>query len=333
MTSSDAPLTGWRRGSRTRPVDEVVEHLLDAASHHGRAAIRAVTSKDEFVLLDGAFHVGAAVELAAKAAVAETEPMLLSSAGNTKGEMVDTLARFRPGVNVAPVPGGQRRRLRTIDASVAVAVVARLYPKCNVSVELPLDVRNDAVHLAVVDPDRLTEAVRAMVVYVTLVVEAIELPPALFWRDEANEALSLQTQRVRRLLKLAKRRVVLAKQAFELRLDAIEQPEGRDALVRQLERLRPAFDETVEHPCPACGYSAALGWTSDVDVERDPDGGYYVAFAGLSFEGLECPVCDLKLNAEETEALGIDGTWEPPEPEVDFADVLEASDYDEYDPS
>lgn len=140
---------------------------------------------------------------------------------------------------------------------------------------------------------------------------------------------------MRRLLKLAKRRVVLAKQAFELRLDAIEQPEGRDALVRQLERLRPAFDETVEHPCPACGYSAALGWTSDVDVERDPpDGGYYVAFAGLSFEGgLECPVCDLKLNAEETEALGIDGTWEPPEPEVDFADVLEASDYDEYDPS
>lgn len=75
-----------------------------------------MTSKDEFVLLDGAFHVGAAVELAAKAAVAETEPMLLSSAGNTKGEMVDTLARFRPGVNVAPVPGGQRRRLRTIDA-------------------------------------------------------------------------------------------------------------------------------------------------------------------------------------------------------------------------
>ncbi len=52
-----------------------------------------------------------------------------------------------------------------------------------------------------------------------------------------------------------------------------------------------------------------------------------------ALRGLECPVCDLKLNAEETEALGIDGTWEPPEPEVDFADVLEASDYDEYDPS
>lgn len=329
MTSSDSAPAGWTRGSRTRPIDQVVEHLIEAASHHGRAAIRAVTSTDEFVLLDGAFHAGAAVELAAKAAVAEIEPMLLSSAGNAKGEMVDALVRFRPSVSIAPVPAGQRRRLRTIDASIAVAVAARLYPKCNVSAELPLDVRNDAVHLAVVDPDRLEEAVRAMVTYVNLVVEAIQLSPAQFWRAEADEAQSLQAQRARRLLKLAQRRVTLAEQAFALRLDAIEQPEGRDALVRQLERVRPDFDETVDYPCPACGHSAALGWTADIDFERDPDGGYYAAFAGLSFEGLECPVCDLRLNAEEAEALGIDSTWEPPEHDFDPVDALEASDYDE----
>jgi hypothetical protein len=40
-------------------------------------------------------------------------------------------------------------------------------------------------------------------------------------------------------------------------------------------------------------------------------------------------VCDLKLDADEAEALGIDGAWVPDAPDVDLDAILEASEYDE----
>jgi hypothetical protein len=42
---------------------------------------------------------------------------------------------------------------------------------------------------------------------------------------------------------------------------------------------------------------------------------------------LACGVCDLKLDAHEAEALGIDGMWVLDAPDVDLDAILEASEY------
>ncbi|WP_456824176.1 hypothetical protein [Cellulomonas sp. P5_E12] len=312
--SAGTPEEGWRRGSTTTPLEELAEHLLATASHHARTAIRDVSSANQFVLLDAAIHTGGAIEMVAKAAVAELEPLLLSSSGNSKGELLDALPKFRAATFTSA------KRLRTIDASVAVAMVGRIHPACaalGTAATEALEIRNEAVHLGVVHPERLTEAVQAMASYINSVLGALDFPETMFWRSATSDAQVLQAERMRRLLSLARRRIYVAKKSLDLKLSIVPEAD-REHYMLQRERLRPVFEESAEAPCPACARSAALGWGIDVDVEKDHDGGFYTVVAGYTFEGLACPVCDLELKADEAEALGIDGTWQQPSAEDDF---------------
>ncbi|WP_157465700.1 hypothetical protein [Cellulomonas sp. Leaf395] len=312
--AAESSSTGWRRGSVVTPIDQLAEHLLAVGSHHARIAVRDAGVGDGLVQLDAAIHAGGAIEMVAKAAIAEFEPLLLSSGSINKGELLDALAALKDvGIRAT-------RMLRTIDASVAVDMVGRIHPSCAVQAKAAsqvLDVRNAAVHMGTVDPGHLAAAVGAMAAYINAILDAQSLDPELFWQEEASEARRLQEARSRRLKRIAEYRIGIAKQVFDLKVETWGE-EHREGYIQGLERVRPTFDETLDVDCPACGRSAVLGWTADIEVERDSDGDYYAAVGGMDFEGLRCPVCDLSLDADEAQATGFDGTWVPSPPEVDF---------------
>ena len=298
--------SGWRRGRNLRPRVDIVPHLLEAARHHARAAIRDYSHSDDFVLLDAAIHVGGAIEMAAKAAIAQEEPLLLAKPSGT-GELLDAYAHLRD-TRVIPRPDS---RLKSIDVAVAIEYVKRIHPISGsraAAAKEALNARNDAVHMGTVDPDELQKAVAAMVTYINALLGPLNADEQTFWASAHDQAVGLEKDRDKRLKLRAEQLVGEAKARFDRWLAKLG-PDPED--IRQAIMEREVENELRRHDfadidvisCPACTCNAMI--PKDIDVDEDFDGdGRFVVWDYVTL-GLECPVCDLTLSTEEAAALGV----------------------------
>lgn len=302
-TSQREPCVGRRGGTAVAAVD-VAEHLYVVARHHARAAMSTKESGDEFVMLDTAGHVGSAVEFMAKALVARTDVILLTDKPNAAGQLLDVLALLRP------VPGVARpiARFTSVKATVALELAGRLHAVCaahKVAAREALEARNDAAHMGFVEADILHQAVEGMATYIEAGASILGRKPEEFWGSDGYHAAATSVlARRERLRGIADHRITAAKGSYVLNIGQLPEP-LRSATITRLSVQLPNCDDYWNEPCPACDNDAWLMWS--VDYEAEPDGeGDWNYVGGMALEGLECPVCGLKLDRAEVEALGVD---------------------------
>lgn len=305
--ATDATQTlGWRRGHKTRARVDLVPHLLEAGRHHAQAAVRDFSDPDGFVLLDAAIHVGGAIEMVAKAAIAREEPLLLAKPSG-RGDLLDAFARLRE-TRLTPSPGW---RLKSIDVTFAIELLDRIHPNLgsrSAAAKEALNARNDAAHMGIVVPDELEKAAAAMVTYINALLGQLGEDERSFWDQAYDQAAALEKDREERLKLRAEELIREARARFDHWLARLgpDPADIAEALAeRELENQlrRPDFDDIDVVSCPACTCNAMI--PKEIDVEEDFDGDGHLLVWGFTKLGLECPVCDLRLSAEEAQALGV----------------------------
>lgn len=305
---------GWVRGASVHAPGDVVPFLCEGAQHRARRALRMYKSSSPWETLDAATDAGGAVELLAKACVALVEPALLAKGGNG----------LAPAVSVLHLRGHDRvlesvkeTRLVTLDAAVALGVAVDLFPKLrtvSAGARTALEARNDALHMGIADPDVVDAAVAGMAKFVGVALPLLGLRSEEFWGDdELSAAGDAVDTRAGHVAEVAEAKIELAGKRYARLLLPLGDVEAAKVIAAlqsaQQERLagRAGFPER----CPAC---ENFGWVdvgADFDVEHD-DGGWNYYQTDQWVDGFECPVCHLKLDAEECAELGI-GAVEPDE--------------------
>ena len=300
---------GWVRGPAARAPEEVVPFLCDAAQHRARRALRLYKSTDPWDLLDAGADAGGAVELLAKACIATVEPALLAKGGSGLTP-AETMLRLRGHSRV--LDPDREPRLVTLDATVAIDIAERLFPKLTTvssGARAALDARNDSMHMGIAIPERVDAAVAGMARFVVAALPVLNLRPQEFWADEddlkaAGRAVDTRTTHIADVAK-AKIELAAARHArFLLRLTEDEAANVIRALQsKHHERIegRPGYPER----CPACDNYGWVDLDADFDAEPDGDGGWTYFQTDEWVAGFECPVCQLGLSSEECEEAGI----------------------------
>jgi len=303
----DHPIMTTNGSSETRPASDV-ERLYLASRYHARAAQKMAQVADQFANLDAAVHAGTAVELMAKAVLADLDPRLLVEGAPAQHVLLDVLAEHHGATGIAPAKS--KGRARTVNASMAVELAARLRAECrphSSAAHAALDARNAAAHSADLEPNTIGMVVDGMAAYTAAGVETLRRNSKDFWGVLSNEMTARISERQQAIVADAEQKVATATAYHAQLFDGL--PEESQAALTRLLLDRTTYtggDYSWTVNCPACGHDdAELSWVADFDVERDGDG-EWVAVGGMALLGLTCPICGLELEGEEVEALGID---------------------------
>jgi len=237
--------------------------LVAASRSQARVAMELQTDPmDTQSRLKAAMAVGVAVELALKAAVASILPSLLADKGDPHSQL------FLMGR--AGLPGKSQSDVRTIGGTAAWQVISAVRPQIDLSqkdVQAALNLRNGAVHLALVDPTELAAGIRAMAICVDRLLSEF-ITRRDYWGEEfEDQVLAL----IKEVMDAREIRVEQAKSSALVQLARLRAlgEEAFDAVVVTLDSEGREPEDNGEsygepHECPVCGYS---GWLSGV-VER-----------------------------------------------------------------
>lgn len=311
----------WPVGALAAPHENFAAILLHAAHFHAHEALRLFVSDDRFELLQAAVSAGTAVEIACKAAVAQIEPTLIAERADR-----DTLLRLSGKGHRASTPA---TRIRTVGGLAAFRLVRHLHRALSVpesAAEAALEVRNAAIHMALVDRTEVRAAASAMSRVVDAVVEAMEASRADFWGERVvlvDNFIRVERETVEQIVeaKVAAARSRLS--ALVSRLDAATAA----SVLSALSRKRSHADHEEPVPCPVCGQQAWLICSTEngeVEWTWDEDGlaGTNVEITAYPF-AFDCSVCGLELEVDELAHLKMDAEIELGERDVDPADYYE----------
>lgn len=297
------------RGSQSRPADEMVHFLREAAQHRARRALRLYRSADSMDLLDAGADAGGAVELLAKACIATVEPSLLAK-GVSGLALAETLLQLRGLPHL--LTSSRERRLSTIEAGLAVELAERLFPKlapATASARLALEARNDSLHMGIAIADRVDAAVAGMAAYVRAVLSVLGVSHAHFWAQEEDMVAAdrVVSDRTTHIAEVVEAKIEQAQARCERFVIRVGEDRAADVIheiqIREMDPDRYRGGFTVQ--CPAC---QQYGWVDvDADFEAEPDGegGFDYFQTAQWVAGFRCPVCELELDSEECEEAGI----------------------------
>lgn len=297
------------RGSQSRPADEMVHFLREAAQHRARRALRLFRSADAMELLDAGADAGGAVELLAKACLATVEPSLLAK-GVSGVALAETLLQLRGLPHL--LVGTRELRFATIEAGLAVDLAERLFPRLSPATRgarLALEARNDSLHMGIAVAHRVDAAVAGMAAYVRAVLPVLGVSHAHFWAQEEDmiAADRVVSERTTHIAEVVEAKIEQAHARYERFVIRVGQDHAarviQEIQIREAESDRNQGGFAVE--CPACEQS---GWVDvDVDFEAEPDGegGFDYFQTAQWVAGFRCPVCQLDLDSEECDEAGI----------------------------
>ncbi|MGV8977249.1 MAG: hypothetical protein ACOH17_04325 [Cellulomonas sp.] len=313
---------GWIRGNTVVPADQLSLLLREAAQHHARRALVLHTSTDDFDLLDAAAFAGSAVELIAKACIATVEPAALAKpVGTGDGFAVaEHVMRLRGhGVRLTKSP---LNRVVTIDASVALAISGKLFAQLtphSQSAASALEVRNDALHLGLVEPGLLRTAVAAMTNFARAALPVLGVEDEAFWgtATQVNTAATILQARADELAEIVENKIERAQHRYGYLIGRLGADESRHVVRGLEERGIAASGSGYGAQCPACDNRGWVEVEADYDVESDGEGGH-VGFQTDSWvAGFHCPVCDLTLDSEEAAEAGFGNAEDDEDPHRD----------------
>lgn len=279
-----------------RDVEDFSAFLWEAAAYHARNAVRfsrRTDERDEFEWLDAAFAAGAAVELMAKAYLVSKLPTMIFTGGKPSTIAAGALRSLG-------LPGLERETLKTITGHQAAGLVADLRPGATLPVDIALNVRNDAVHLAVVDRASFRDAVEQMKTYTTALHTELGIDTDTFWVDVANRMLSNELVLPRAREEAAHRRTMDAARARFVTLEAVVPLAMREQIAQQAnaERAENAALTTMVR-CPVCDSEVAVGITYNPHLAQAPRTRPLVPMdVDAQLLDFECPVCQLVLDVQ-----------------------------------
>jgi hypothetical protein len=161
--------------------------------------------------------------------------------------------------------------------------------------------------------------------FATAAAVALGHSAAEFWGDRAEAVTRGIVDQSRSTRDRAASEVAAARSAYGRLLGGLDE-EARSQVINVLQGRAEHDDLDAEVECPACGHDAQAMWSAEADVEWDHGEVLYHGYFRLT--GLQCPVCGLRLDGEEVEALELD----LPDPyqlaaEADFSSMHDYADY------
>ena len=293
----------WPTGGGS--TDVLAGHLRETGIVYARRALEQYSAWDSIQLLDAAVAMGSAVELLAKAMLADVAPvllqersddvhstLLLAGVRHPRGDKMDSLS-------VKSISASQAtRRLKALG----------LVHKWSEADDVVFRVRNAASHMGLVREEALQDAVLVMVRFCSSAREYFKQDEATWWGVENAQLVGrLLDDEEERLALLVGAKVNKARQVLARRQDEI--PEDlREAIFSSLADARPSIlaDVATRLSCPVCGF---LGWAigfrrirthaEQVQLTLDEQDSMEVEF-------LQCHVCGLLLDGwEEVKEAGL----------------------------
>lgn len=311
---------------------QISRRLYRAAQTAARTAIRKYASDDEQEQLDAAFSIGAAVEYLGRAVVASHDPLLLAKPDSVESQIMLSRANTSGTLD--------SRNLRTAESHSIWGLLQKLNPKfaphtashvkgAPPLVNMVMNLRNGAAHMALVEKDYLEDAARALIAIVESLHPLGAAEEADFWpaelmptiqllKDENSTAAALRYE-----AKISNARAQLERLLTGMSAD--EQERLQTMLeARNLPELTRERQKNIPQVCPACGRSGVAVYVVE---EGEPEYGGYEETRGGSYidhgwsralysfaSMFQCPVCGLQLEADEFTAADIstelDEEWE-----------------------
>jgi hypothetical protein len=300
-------LDDWMRGGPPSVGRDFSSTLAQSARWHARTAISSFISQDRDEQLQAACSAGTAVELLAKAYLADVNPALLADKGDK-----DTVLHLGGRGTLAK---GDVLCMRTIGAYEALRLVAQLHRGFPPFDQQPpaLTARNAALHTALADRAQLRAAVVQMARMTESLLEVMKLDRSHFWGEHAMPvADSLLDEAARELEQVIKAKLAVARARLAALTENLAEPVAEALLATLAQGPLPAtggweewggVDHLEAQECPACHQRGMLFCElapRDVDWEHDGDGGTFEVKDGAAFPLLfSCPVCRLELSADE----------------------------------
>lgn len=286
----------WPAGEYSHGHEDLCALLVEAACDNAQRALRDFVSDERLALLQAAVAAGTAVELIAKAALVQVEPTLLCD--NTDPDNLLRLAGKGDRSDLAPT------RVKTIGGMKAMRLCKRLVKGITVGdkeLEVVLEVRNAALHLALVNRDELRAAVATMARVVDEVLVGMEADRESFWGPQLSVADGLVAEGRAEIASLVAAKVSAARQRLEA-ITAQLSPEVAAAVLAQRAWCRLSSDHEEPVECPVCKREAWL----ICGVEKgepelmgaDDDSDWMVPVSAWPF-AFECAVCGLSLDDRE----------------------------------
>jgi hypothetical protein len=242
------------------------------------------------------------VELAAKARIADENIVLLAPGQHFRS----AVALWRSRNDLSSLPRG----IRTVGAQEALTRLGVLFPHLSFvegeASEL-LDLRNDEVHLGVVDQTTRIRTLAALVRSVNAILET-------FWAPHSELVRVTLDENAERILRVVNLKISAAIERFR-NVSALPS-EQRDALLTVIANRAEDHDlEEATVDCPACGSVAVATGQNELQY-GEPDIGRDASFEGvdswLTFtpSSMRCEACALHLTgAAELDAARVPLSW------------------------
>lgn len=302
-----SPAASWPFGSYSLGHEDLAQHLHKVGKRHAQRALRLYSSEDSFEMLDAAFSAGSAVELLAKAVLADIHPALLLGAQTD----LQSLLKFTG----ASVPGREQPdafTIRSLDAEKCLERLRQLDalpPAWAKDDSKVFHVRNASAHLGMVDRDLLQQAIRSMVRFAEHVRSRGKENVSTWWGSDfeglIGEMLKQDTEAWESAVHA---KLAAARQRFA-ELKKRVGPRVAETVFKAMSgKSRTWIDHDEPMDCPVCGYRGrAVGVVLERGTDVARDGDYVVYYSTMLVVVFECSVCDLELTDErEVELAGLE---------------------------
>lgn len=281
--------------------------MVLAAHHHAHRALQNFVSDDRFELLDAAVSAGTALELTAKAAIAQIEPTLLADRTDR-----DTLLMLSGNGQHAEA---RATRIRTVGALAAFQLVRHFHKSIAIAESAAREVfetRNAAAHIGIVDRTEVRAATSTMSRAVDSILIAMGADRASFWGGRVHIVDGLIQEQRETVAQIVAAKLAAARERVAS-ISAGLSPEIRQTLLSALSRKTVSSDHEEPITCPACGQQAWLVCgveEGEAEWESDPDAPFdWISMVAYPLE-LDCSVCELSLDQAELAHLGLDSEFE-----------------------
>ena len=285
-------------------LNAVASALVDSATRHITWALEAYAGERDVAATY--FQAGVALEHAAKAVLAELNPLLIAHPQDFETSYLLAVASDR-FVAVAP-------RLRTINLSDALKRASRVVPDVSPLLE-PLHravaQRNAVAHVGVASKDNLREDFGSVLRAVSAMLEHLGVDRARVWGEYSSTVARVLSEEVDERRARVQDRLDRARRAFVERFG--DAPAKLDLGMGLHSMDWDDREAATPVACPACETQAVAFGELDVDVEVDFDrygnaeGGYLVPwFVAHEFR---CRACGLQLRASEFDVADLATRW------------------------
>jgi hypothetical protein len=310
MLDVTQPGGGPDRGIRAR--------LYAASRYHAGKARALLDATDALERLDAAGHAGAAVELIAKAVLADFDVRLLPDR-EAHHALLEAVAELRGRRDTLATKA--RNGETTVRAGLAIELAARVADGCRsqqAAARSVMKARNAAVHMAVPpDVEHMAGLMESMQAFTDAAASRLRGSSRDYWGIDFDDVQRQHRITAQRLTEAVEAKVAGAAALFARLVDGLSE-QRRESIITELRRRTTLTGDVMEAiECPACHEEADVAWDWDGEVEEEfPGECLYTAY--LVVTTLRCPVCGLTLDASELAALGLELETPQSDPAEDF---------------